>query len=171
MIEKVGIFILFLFPLIFFHELGHYLFARLFGVRVVTFSMGFGKKLIKFKRGFTEYAISLIPFGGYVKMYGDDPLNKEEIPEDERKYSFVYQSKWARFWIVFGGPLANFLFAFILFWCLILNGEQSPAARFGSVNPNTTFYSKGIRSGDLIKSIDKTEIRGMIDLQNLEDKL
>ena len=74
MVEQVLIFILFLGPLVFFHELGHFLFARLFGVRVEVFSIGFGPKLIKYKKGDTEYAWSLIPLGGYVKMFGDNPI-------------------------------------------------------------------------------------------------
>ncbi|MBT4791032.1 MAG: site-2 protease family protein [Halobacteriovoraceae bacterium] len=72
--EKILIFMLFLAPLIFFHELGHFFFARLFGVRVEVFSIGFGPKLFSFKRGDTQYAFSIIPLGGYVKMFGDDPL-------------------------------------------------------------------------------------------------
>ena len=131
MIEKVLIFILFLGPLVFFHELGHFLFARLFGVRVETFSIGFGPKLFRFKRGDTEYCASLIPLGGYVKMFGDDPLNKDAIPEHERAYSFTHKSKWARFWIVFGGPLANFILAFFIFFNLLLVGEKVPEVRVG----------------------------------------
>ena len=112
LLEKIAIFILFLGPLVFFHELGHFLFARLFGVRVEVFSIGFGPKLFKKKMGDTEYAISLIPLGGYVKMFGDDPFTKDEIPEAERAHSFTHQGKFARFWIVVGGPMANFLLAF-----------------------------------------------------------
>ena len=62
-----------------------------FGVRVEVFSLGFGPKLFKFKKGDTEYCFSLIPLGGYVKMFGDDPLKKDDIPEEERKYSFTFQ--------------------------------------------------------------------------------
>ena len=117
-LEKVVIFVLFLGPLIFFHELGHFFFARLFGVRVEVFSLGFGPKLFKFQRKDTEFALSLIPLGGYVKMFGDDPFNKEGIPEDQRAFSFNHKGKWARFWIVLGGPLANFLLAFFIFFFL-----------------------------------------------------
>jgi len=74
MIQGTFIFILFLGPLIFFHELGHFFFARFFGVRVEVFSIGFGPKIFKWKRKDTEYAISIIPLGGYVKMFGDDPF-------------------------------------------------------------------------------------------------
>ncbi|MFW5872148.1 MAG: site-2 protease family protein [bacterium] len=115
MLEKILIFIVFLCPIVFVHELGHFLFARLFGVRVEVFSIGFGPKLLKWKKKTTEYAISLIPLGGYVKMFGDDPLNKDELPEEERKYSYVHKNKWAKFWIIFGGPLANIIFAYILY--------------------------------------------------------
>ena len=115
MLEKVFIFVIFLFPLVFFHELGHFLFARFFGVRVEVFSLGFGAKLFKFKRGDTEYCFSLIPLGGYVKMYGDDPMKMDEIPEEERKYSFTFKSKLARFWIVFGGFISKFYFYLFYF--------------------------------------------------------
>ena len=114
-LEMIPYFIIILFPLVFFHELGHFFFARLFGVRVEVFSIGFGKKLYSWKIGDTEYVLSLIPLGGYVKMYGDDPLAKDSIPEDQRKYSFNFKGKWARFWIVFGGPLANFVFSYFIF--------------------------------------------------------
>ena len=120
MLEKIVIFILFLGPLVFFHELGHFLFARLFGVRVEVFSIGFGPKLFRWKKGDTEYAISLIPLGGYVKMFGDDPFNKDGISEEEKKFSFIHKKKWQRFWIVFGGPLANFILAFFIFFALFL---------------------------------------------------
>ena len=91
MLLKIFIFIVFLGPLIFFHELGHFLFARLFGVRVEVFSLGFGPKLFKFKKGDTEYALSIIPLGGYVKMFGDDPFSKDSIPEEEREFSFNHK--------------------------------------------------------------------------------
>ena len=109
-LEKIGIFLLFLGPLVFFHELGHYFFARLFGVRVETFSLGFGPKIFKYTKNKTEYVISLIPLGGYLKMFGDDPFNRESIPLDERACSFVFKNKWERFWIVMGGPFSQFCF-------------------------------------------------------------
>ena len=82
--EKFAIFMIFLGPLVFFHELGHFLFARFFGVKVEVFSIGFGPKLLKFKRGDTEYTLSLIPLGGYVKMFGDNPFDETKLtPEEE----------------------------------------------------------------------------------------
>ena len=153
-LEKIAIFILFLGPLVFFHELGHYLFARLFGVWVETFSLGFGPKILKFKKNGTEYAISLIPLGGYLKMFGDNPLTKDEIPEKERQYSFTHQGKWARFWIVMGGPLANFVMTYCIFFCLIAGGEKFPEIKLGVVSNNSVLYQKGMRTGDVVYEID-----------------
>ncbi|OFZ51405.1 MAG: hypothetical protein A2381_17995 [Bdellovibrionales bacterium RIFOXYB1_FULL_37_110] len=168
-LQAIIIFILFLGPLIFFHELGHFLVARLFGVRVEVFSLGFGPKLLKFKKGFTEYAVSLIPLGGYVKMFGDDPLNKDGIREEDKKFSFVYQGKLARFWIIFGGPLANFLLAYFIFFSLMLIGERLPEIRFGMITEESHFYSYGIRSGDILRKINGKEVLSPSDIM-LEGK-
>ncbi len=163
-LERFGIFVLFLGPLVFFHELGHFLFARLFGVRVETFSIGFGPKILKVKKGDTEYAVSLIPLGGYVKMFGDDPLNKDAVPEEERKYSFTHKGKWARFWIVMGGPLANFIMAYVIFFSLLTTGERMPELKIGVISNDSTFYSKGIKSGDTIKKINGKEVFNPTDI-------
>ena len=164
MIEKVLIFILFLGPLVFFHELGHFLFARLFGVRVQVFSIGFGPKLFKFKKGDTEYALSLIPLGGYVKMFGDDPFNGDAIPEEERKYSFTHKSKWARFWIVFGGPLANFIMAYVIFFSLLIGGEKMPELKMGLVAKDSKFASFGIKTGDILKKVNGESVSNPSDV-------
>lgn len=164
MIEKISIFILFLFPLVFFHELGHFLFARLFGVRVEVFSLGFGPKLFKFKRNDTEYCWSLIPLGGYVKMFGDDPMKMDEIPESDRDVSFTYKSKWARFWIVFGGPLANFVFTYVIFFFLLFSGEKVPEIKLGVVNKDTILYTQGFRTGDSIKKVNEFNITDFTDI-------
>ena len=111
MLEKILVFVIFLGPLIFFHELGHFFFARFFGVKVEVFSIGFGPKIFKHMRKGTEYAISIIPLGGYVKMFGDDPFSETPLTEEEKKVAFNHKPKWARFWIVFGGPLANLILA------------------------------------------------------------
>lgn len=168
-ISTVLIFILFLGPLVFFHELGHFLFARLFGVRVETFSIGFGPKLFSFKRGDTVYAVSAIPLGGYVKMFGDDPLNPDKVNEDERQLSFIFKTKWQRFWIVFGGPLANFILAFVLFWGLSMLGEKVPEIKIGLVEQQTILSQKGFQTGDILHKINDSVIRNPTDL--LGDKL
>ncbi len=162
--EKIFTFILFLGPLVFFHELGHFFFARLFKVRVEVFSLGFGPKLLRYKKGETEYVISLIPLGGYVKMFGDDPFNKEAIPADEQKFSYNHQGKWARFWIVLGGPLTNFILAFFIFYSLLLVGEKIPEIKLGAVDSKSVLYSAGIRSGDVLLKLDGNEIYNPSDL-------
>lgn len=166
MLEKIFIFIIFLCPLIFFHELGHFLFARLFGVRVEVFSLGFGPKIFKWKKNklSTEYALSLIPLGGYVKMFGDDPLNGDQIKEEDKPFAFTHKSKWARFWIVFGGPLANFILAFVLFFSLTMVGEKVPEAKFGIVKESSNFFKSGLRTGDVLVAINSEEIAGISDL-------
>jgi regulator of sigma E protease len=164
LIEKIVIFIIFLGPLVFFHELGHFLFARLFGVRVEVFSIGFGPKLFKKKWGDTEYAVSAIPLGGYVKMYGDDPFNKDDIPVEERSKSFTHQNKWARFWIVMGGPLANFILAFVIFFSLLIVGERIPEIKIGAITPDTALYQNGLRTGDVLVKVNNNEVYNPSDL-------
>ena len=163
-LEKVVIFVLFLGPLIFFHELGHFFFARLFGVRVEVFSLGFGPKLFKFKKHDTEYALSIIPLGGYVKMFGDDPFDKEGIPEDQKQYSFNHKGKWARFWIVLGGPLANFLLAFFIFFFLLISGERMPEIKVGVIEEKGKLFSQGLRTVDVLKKINNQKIYNISDV-------
>jgi regulator of sigma E protease len=170
MFENILIFVVFLGPLIFFHELGHFLFARFFGVRVETFSIGFGPKLFKYKKGDTDYAVSLIPLGGYVKMFGEDILAKEEMPAEERPFAFNHKTKFQRFWIVFGGPLANFILAFVIYFSLIAFGEKVPEVKVG-VLPNTNvLYEKGMRAGDIVKFVNKNEIISVEDF-NFPDNI
>lgn len=171
MIEKILIFIVFLCPLIFFHELGHFLFARLFGVRVETFSIGFGPKLLKFIRNGTEYTISLIPLGGYVKMFGDDPYKEEEISEEEKKYAFNYKGKWARFWIVFGGPLANFILAYFIFVGILVSGEKVPEPKFGNLAQESFLYKNGARVGDRLTKINGVPFLNLMDLELSENEI
>jgi regulator of sigma E protease len=171
MIEKIAIFILFLGPLVFFHELGHFLFARLAGVRVETFSIGFGPKLFSFKKGDTLYAFSLIPLGGYVKMFGDDPLSEVELSEEEKKVAYTHKSKMARFWIVFGGPLANFILAFVIYFSLVSFGEKVPETNFGVIKQDSYFYDIGVRTGDTLKKVNSQEILSFDDLNLVDSKI
>lgn len=171
LLEKIAIFIIFLGPLVFFHELGHFLFARLFGVKVEVFSIGFGPKLFRKKWGDTEYAFSLIPLGGYVKMFGDDPLAADELSEEEKKVAYTAKGKWARFWIVFGGPLANFILAYFIYFALVAVGENVPQARFGVIPENTRFHEIGIRSGDVLKKINNQDILSFDDLNMIDSSV
>lgn len=164
MLEKTLTFFIFLGPLIFFHELGHFFFARLFGVRVEVFSIGFGPKIFKYVHKGTEYALSLIPLGGYVKMFGDDPFSEIQLSEEEKKQAFNYKSKVARFWIVFGGPLANFLLAYFLYVGLLTFGEKVPETKVGVVVEKSLLYEKGLRTGDILVGINDEKIMSFDDL-------
>lgn len=161
---NILIFFIFLGPLIFFHELGHYLFARLAGVRVETFSIGFGPKLFTYKLWGTDFAFSAIPLGGYVKMFGEDVLGKEKIPESERQFAYNHKSVFARFWIVFGGPLANFIFAFFIYAGLLKFGEKLPAIKIGSMPQESKLLELGFQPGDYIKSINNETVLNLEDI-------
>jgi regulator of sigma E protease len=138
--------------LIFVHELGHFSVAKFFGVRVEVFSLGFGKKIISFRRGDTEYCVSIIPLGGYVKMFGDDP--KAPIPDDQKAYSFNHKPVWPRIAIVLAGPLMNLVFAFVLFAIISMVGESVLLPVIGDVQTKSKAYEAGFRSGDTIVSVN-----------------
>lgn len=164
MLEKILIFVIFLGPLIFFHELGHFFFARLFGVRVEVFSIGFGPKILKYVHKGTEYALSIIPLGGYVKMFGDDPFSEVQLTEEEKKVAFNHKSKFARFWIVFGGPLANLILAYGIYVGLLTGGEKVPETKVGVVAEQSVLYQKGLRTGDVLVGINDEKILSFDDL-------
>ena len=150
-LSGVGPFFILLGLLIFVHELGHFLVAKYFGVRVETFSLGFGHKILKFKRGETTYCISWIPLGGYVKMYGDDP--SVEIPEEEKKHSFLHKPVGPRIAVVLAGPLMNLFFAAFLFFVIGLIGEEMASPTVGDIHKDTAAYTAGFRSGDKVLKI------------------
>ncbi len=164
MLEKVLIFVVFLGPLIFFHELGHFFFARFFGVKVEVFSIGFGPKIFKYVHKGTEYALSIIPLGGYVKMFGDDPFSEIALSDEEKKVAFNHKSKFARFWIVFGGPLANLILAYFLYVGLLAGGERVPETKIGIVAEKSVLFDKGLRTGDVIVGINDEKILSFDDL-------
>lgn len=161
-------FILVLGILIFVHEFGHFLIAKLCGVRVLKFSLGFGNKVIGRKWGETEYLISAFPLGGYVKMFGEQ--QGEEIPETDRVRSFSHKPVWQRFGIVFGGPLFNLLFAVLLFFAIFsLVGLPEPVdtTLIGHVSPGSAAQKAGIRDGDVILSIDGQKTTSWIQVSEL----
>lgn len=138
--------------LIFVHELGHFLVAKYYKVRVEVFSLGFGPKIFKFKRGDTTYAISAIPLGGYVKMFGDDPT--ADVPDEQKSVSFTHKPVGQRIAVVLAGPLMNFGFAVLIFAVVALIGERTLAPKLGDIDPKSDAYAAGFRSGDVIKKID-----------------
>jgi regulator of sigma E protease len=140
--------------LIFVHELGHFLAARRLGVRVLTFSLGFGPKLLKTKRGDTEYAISAIPLGGYVKMAGENP----EDPRSGNPDEFLSRTKWERFQILIAGPAMNIILAVVVMAVVLAQGAQVPAYQdeppiVGAVTPGSPADRVGIRPGDRILTV------------------
>jgi regulator of sigma E protease len=142
--------------IIFIHELGHFLFAKLMGVRVLKFSLGFGPKLIGKKQGDTEYLISAFPLGGYVKMLGETP--GDELQEEEKPFAYNYQPVWKRFVIVFCGPLFNILFAVVIFYFIFLNGLPVLVPEIGSIMPNTPAEQAGLMEKDKIIRINEQAI-------------
>jgi regulator of sigma E protease len=145
--------------LIFVHEFGHFLWAKIFRVKVLKFSLGFGPKLFSRQYGDTEYLLSAFPLGGYVKMYGET-LGEEEIPAYEQSRSFSHKPVWQRFIIVAGGPLFNLIFAAFLFFLIFyIAGFPQPieSTKIGQVSPGSPAEAAGMIAGDMIVSINGTE--------------
>ncbi|RDU65066.1 RIP metalloprotease RseP [Helicobacter sp. MIT 14-3879] len=150
--------------LIFFHELGHFLIARLFGVRVEVFSIGFGKKLIKKTIGNTEYAISAIPLGGYVKMKGQDDLNPTLQNRDDD--SFNTKAPWKKICILFAGSGANIMLAFLLYIVIGVLGINSLLPVIGETMQDSPAMSAGFTKDDKILKIDDKDIKIWRDISD-----
>ena len=139
--------------LIVFHEFGHFLFAKLFGVGVLTFSVGFGPKLWVKKKGETEYALSAFPLGGYVKMVGEDP--DEEVQQADVEKSFAHKGLLQRMAIVAAGPGFNLLLAvFLLMIVFIFYGVPVLSTQVGAVEPGSPADRAGIKKGDRIVAVN-----------------
>ena len=149
-------FIILLGVLIFVHELGHFLAARIAGVGVLKFSLGFGPKIIGKKIGETEYVLSWIPLGGFVKLLGESG-NEELSPEDEKR-SFFKQSKWKRMLIILAGPVFNFLLALVIFIIVSMYGLPNLTANVGEVQKESAAFEAGMMNGDKIITIDGQKV-------------
>jgi regulator of sigma E protease len=137
--------------LIFVHELGHFIFAKLFRVGVEKFSLGFGPKLYGKTIGETEYLISAFPLGGYVKMVGEN-IDGELSPEDEAR-SFAAKPPLQRICIVAAGPVFNLLFAYLIFITVFMIGVPSPTTKIGEVVSGKPAERAGIKAGDLVTAV------------------
>jgi regulator of sigma E protease len=148
---------------VFFHELGHLIVGKALGVRAIRFSIGFGPKLLGFKAGETEYRVSLLPLGGYVKFAGDNPY--EEIAPEDRGRGFLEQPPWKKGAIAFAGPAANFALAVVLYFVVFAAPHQDLAAKVGYVKPQSPAAQAGLRPGDRILGIDGEPVVGWSALQ------
>lgn len=136
------------------HELGHFLFARRCGVRVEKFSFGFGPKLFSFRKGDTEYVISAIPLGGYVKMAGENPSEGTGA-----RWEFPSKSVSERFSIIFAGPAFNYILAFLIFSAIFMVGSPVPTAEVGSLLKGYPAEAAGVRAGDKVIAVDGTPVK------------
>src|SRR5438309_9099154 len=148
---------------VFFHELGHLIVGKALGVRAIRFSIGFGPRLFGFNAGETEYRVSLLPLGGYVKFAGDNPY--EEVAPEDRGRGFLEQPPWKKGVIAFAGPAANFVLAIVLYFLVFAAPHQELAAQVGYVKPKSPAAAAGLRAGDRIVSIDGEPVDGWSALQ------
>jgi regulator of sigma E protease len=175
----VGYIVPFIFVLsivVFIHEFGHFIVARLCGVRVLVFSIGFGPELCGFNdRHGTRWKISAIPLGGYVKFFGDEnAASVPELPqletmnEGERAQSFFFQPVRKRSAIVFAGPLANFILAIVIFAAIFgIYGKQSMSARVDQVQPDSAAAAAGFQPGDVVLAIGGKQVEDFADMQRI----
>ncbi|PUB99613.1 RIP metalloprotease RseP [Helicobacter pylori] len=148
--------------LIFVHELGHFTIARICGVKVEVFSIGFGKKLCFFKLFGTQFALSLIPLGGYVKLKG---MDKEENETHQANDSYAQKSPFQKLWILFGGAFFNFLFAILVYFFLALSGEKVLLPVIGGLDKNA--LEAGLLKGDKILSINHKKIASFREIRSV----
>ena len=149
------------------HELGHYLVARLCGVKVLRFSVGMGKVVYsrKFGKDQTEWAISALPLGGYVKMLDSRDPDTGVLAEADLAREFTRQRVWRRMAIIAAGPLANFLVAIVLYAGLFMHGIEEPSSKLGPVAEQTAAYAAGLRSGDTVETVNGKAVASWSELR------
>lgn len=166
----IFIFLIVLAVLIFVHELGHFLIAKACGIRVDAFAIGFGPKLIKKTIGEVTYSLNLIPFGGYVKIFGENP-DDESIQGPDKARSFVHKPKWQQILVLFAGIFFNFIFAWILITTAFVSGVPTSVDSYPEyrdqmkdshiaitfINPGSPAEKGGLKAGDTILGVNSLE--------------
>ena len=174
MLSYIIPFLILILVVVFIHEYGHYYFARKYGVGVTDFSIGFGKELFGWndKHG-TRWKVCAIPLGGYVKFFGDrnvySQADHEEIlekyNEEEREKLFILKPLYQRVLIVFGGPLANFLLALVIFFCIYtFVGKDFTPAVISEVQKDSPAMVGGLKNQDIILEIDGNEVKSIMEV-------
>lgn len=144
------------------HEFGHFWVARKLGVKVLTFSVGFGRPIWQRKgNDGVNYVIAAIPLGGYVKMLDE---REGEVSEAEKQYAFNRKSVWARVAIVLAGPLANFILAIVFYWMMFVMGIQGYSTQVGVIGPDTIAGQAGLSYGDTITKVDGEAVFSLQDV-------
>lgn len=158
-------FLVLLGPLVFFHELGHFIAAKAFNVKVLRFSLGFGPVLFSRRRGETEYCLSAVPLGGYVSMVGDDP--DTELSEEDRSRTLSSLAYWKKLIVVVAGPFVNLLLPVLFYFVYFLTVSHVPPPLLGTVLPGMSADQAGLRSGDRVVSIDGDEVDSFDDFRRI----
>jgi regulator of sigma E protease len=151
--------------LVFVHELGHFILAKRLGIGVITFSLGFGPKLIGRRIGETQYQIAAVPLGGFVKLIGENP--EEEVKEEDRDRSFSSAPIWKRAMIVGAGPFFNFLLAVLLFSTINCFGIPYLPAKIGELSAGLPAETAGLKKGDVVLSVDGEKVSRWDDLSRI----
>src|SRR5882672_9393970 len=160
-------FVILVSALIFVHELGHYAWAKVFGVKVITFSLGFGPKILRFRGKETEYCVGLVPLGGFVKML-EETKNDPVMPED-RKRTFESQALWKRVVIVMAGPVMNLVFPAVLYFSVFVGEHHFLPPTIGIVLPGHAADGR-LLAGDRILAVDGEEIGTYAELARVVQK-
>lgn len=154
--------------LIFVHEFGHFIIAKMCGVRVLKFSLGFGPKIIGWKIGETEYLLSLLPLGGYVKPLGEAP--GEPVAEEDKPFSLNHQSIPKRFAVLVAGSSFNIMFAALIFSCVYMIGTPMLISKVGQVLEDYPAQKAGIKEGDIVESVNGKKIELWEELLEIVEK-